>query len=343
MTNFLLGTNLTAEQKDYAVTLQASGESLLQIVNDVLDFSKIEAGKLTVEMIPVDVKTLLSQLLLFYKAQSVLKSNSFTIQDLLVVEEGKRIVTDPTRLRQILNNLIGNAMKFTHEGSVVIRCSRKEDFVLFECIDHGIGMTPAQVSQLFQPYVQADSSTTRRYGGTGLGLTISKQLVEALHGTIGCMSTFGQGSTFYFTIPYILTAEEVPDSKPQAAIPLSSARIIVADDNVINRKVAGKLLSELGVIVEMAENGRQVLDLLATKQKYDCILMDGFMPEMDGYEATQRIRKNGETIPIIAVTANAMAGEKERCLNLGMDAFVAKPIVRDDLLRALRQVMKRSS
>lgn len=338
MTNFLLGTNLTAEQKDYAITLQTSGESLLQIVNDVLDFSKIEAGKLNLEMIPVRIKDVLNQLLLFYKAQSVLKSNSFTIQDTL--DDNKRIITDPTRLRQILNNLVGNAMKFTHEGSIILKCTRQNEWIRFECIDEGIGMTPVQQSQLFQAYVQGDASTTRRYGGTGLGLSICKQLVEALHGTIGCTSTFGKGSTFYFTIPYIPTDDPAPNVKLETVINFKGTVVIVADDNVINRKVAGKLLTELGIRVEMAENGQQVLDLLADADKhYNCILMDGFMPELDGYETTKIIRQNGNTIPIIAVTANAMAGEKERCLSLGMNAFVAKPIVREELLLALSQVM----
>lgn len=339
MTSFLMNTPLNAEQKDYATTVQASGESLLQIVNDVLDFSKIEAGKLTLEMIPVDLKDFLEKLLMVYKAQAVLKSNSFTIQDTLTAQEG-RVITDPTRLRQIINNLVGNALKFTHEGVIILRCTRRDNLLLFECIDKGIGMDPVQMRRLFQPYVQGDSSTTRRYGGTGLGLTISKQLVEALGGTIGCVSELGKGSTFWFTISYQPTTAEIVTVKLNQTITFDSARIIVADDNAINRKVAAKLLKDLGCVVKLAEDGTQVLQLLKSGDSYDCVLMDGFMPELDGYEATKIIRASGNKIPIIAVTANAMSGERERCLALGMNDFITKPVVREQLVAALTRVLQ---
>ena len=343
MANFLLGTPLNAEQREYAITVQASGESLLQIVNDVLDFSKIEAGKLNLELIPVDMKEFLNQLLVIYKAQAVVKSNSITLQDTLTAAES-RVITDPTRLRQILNNLIGNALKFTHEAIVVLRCTRTDDKLLFECIDQGIGMDQQQMDRLFQPYVQGDPSTTRRYGGTGLGLSISKQLVEALGGTIGCVSEVGKGSTFWFTIAYKPTTERVAVVKPDHSPTFKGARMIVADDNSINRRVLGKLLKDLGCSVVMAEDGQQVLQLLQdnadiNETNYDCIMMDGFMPELDGYEATKIIRASGNDIPIIAVTANALAGERERCLKLGMNDFITKPIIREHLIAALKRVL----
>jgi len=476
MTGLLMDTPLTEEQRQYAETVRSCGESLLFLINDILDFSKIEAGKLSLERVEVSLPGLLDDVL------AVLGVKAFNKGVELVSFVGptvpRRIMGDPVRIRQILTNLTDNALKFTSEGSVQVHVGLQQEpgeepLVRVEVRDTGIGMSPEQMDRLFKAFSQADSSTTRIYGGTGLGLTISRRLSEIMGGSIGVDSEPGRGSTFWFTLrlevaegaedewrpafdrvllahlppaasalsgaqlsawglrverlaedlgpeetndwlasrlgprtlvlwgqaglerlgavrgagsladtrwiavaplydgqarlraqaagvtevlPLPLRCLELrqvvgqpaasvpaPASRPQAA-PGPAAKVLhalVAEDNLVNQKVAVRILAKLGVEAEVAANGREVLERLE-EGRYDLVFMDCQMPEMDGFEASRRIRaREAEQalarLPIIAMTANAMVGDREECLAAGMDDYVAKPIRAEVVLEALRR------
>jgi PAS domain S-box-containing protein len=470
MTGLLLDTPLEAEQRQYAETVRSCGEALLTLINDILDFSKIEAGKLQFETLDFDLLSVIEdvQAVLGVKAQT-------KGVDLGVVIDPATPMTvagDPTRLRQILTNLMDNALKFTHDGSVEVRvCPDPTDTSLLrmEIRDTGIGMRPEVVSNLFTSFFQGDSSTTRKYGGTGLGLTICKRLAELMGGTIGVESELGKGSTFWFTLrlehrvaqpplrpvkrpillaglspittgllveqleawgvrplvapkgadlevwlptqqkgedalvlagpdvlgvvkgaargaqvvlisplyrpemrqegvklgvenflsmpvrPSLLRAlvEPVkePEPKPeraesakleQDAVPL---KVLLAEDNLVNQKVALTLLKKFGIHADVAATGMEALDALIGVS-YDLVLMDCQMPEMDGFEATRRIRereRGSRRMPVVAMTANAMAGDRERCLEAGMDDYIPKPVRVPDLHRALNRWLPKGS
>lgn len=340
MINFLCETDLTMEQRDYARNLQATSSQLLVIVNDVLDFSKIEAGKLKIENITFDVAEQINQLRISYHSLATVNSNHFC--DVVNLPSSVCYIKgDPTRLRQILDNLVNNAMKFTKDGTITLNLSIAGESLKFSVSDVGIGMSEAQMATLFLPYAQADNSTARRYGGTGLGLTISKRLVEMMGGKIWCESQLGVGSTFTFTIPYQPVNDPVhKQEQDDGMIILLQAHIVVADDNIINQRIASKILRDAGMKVTVVDNGQKVIDLLKTRNDITCILMDGWMPVMDGYQATKIIRSQGfAEIRIIACTANAMFGERERCLKMGMNGFVSKPIVKENLLAEIKRVL----
>jgi PAS domain S-box-containing protein len=343
-TDLLLETPLSAEQKTYTGTIKQSGEALLSLINDILDFSKIEAGKLTVEHVPFDlsrsiqeVATLLSQL-----AQD--KANELRTDYPPGVPH--ELLADPARVRQVLLNLTGNALKFTVEGRVTLRVSETTEdagrFLKIEVVDTGVGIPIEKQERIFKKFSQADSSTTRRFGGTGLGLAISKQLVELMGGRIGMASQPGRGSTFWFTLPLV----EVPAAPPQLesrsttteATPLpmateaaSRGRVLVAEDNRVNQMFVMKVLKKLGYQAELAANGREAVDLFQ-HGLYDLVLMDCHMPDMDGFEATVEIRRTEQLrpgtarhIPIIALTASVMEEDRNRCLKASMDDFLTKP------------------
>ncbi|MBC8123823.1 MAG: response regulator [Gemmatimonadaceae bacterium] len=347
MTGLLLDTPLTLEQRDCATTVLNSGEALLTIINDILDFSKIEAGKLEMEMIPFDLRRAVEEIIELMAEQATSKRLQLTCS----IEPGdlNALCGDPGRLRQVLLNLLSNAIKFTAQGSVTLKLSRVEqtqsDILLrFEITDTGIGIAPETQKHLFQPFTQADSSTTRKYGGTGLGLAICKQLVELMGGELGVVSSPGQGSTFWFTARFgrIYQATQtcsLPD-RP-LAVPqdgYSNLRILLAEDNVVNQKVAMRQLAKLGYRVDVAANGLEVLEALA-HIPYALVLMDCQMPELDGFAATARIRarEHAHRIPIIAMTANAMQGDRERCLDAGMDDYLCKPVRTEDLAIVLQR------
>jgi PAS domain S-box-containing protein len=474
MTGLLMDTPLNEEQRQYAETVRSCGESLLFLINDILDFSKIEAGKLNLERVEVNLAGVVDDVL------AVLGVKAFNKGVELVAFLGPdvpaRIMGDPVRIRQILTNLADNAIKFTSEGSVQVhvgvqRTPGQEPLLRAEVRDSGIGMSPEQMQRLFKAFSQADSSTTRIYGGTGLGLTISKRLSELMGGSIGVESDPGRGSTFWFTLAleaaaapteewrpaadrvllahlpqaaaalggaqlaaWGLRVERLPeDTGPEAANdwlaarltprsvvlwgqagldrlgavrgagPLPAARWIavahlydgharlkaqaagvpevlslplrfmqlrqivspapsvaeptpapavaaptlqllkalVAEDNLVNQKVAVRILAKLGVEAAVAANGLEVLDRLAA-ESYDLVFMDCQMPEMDGFEATRKIRANEKErgsgrLPIIAMTANAMVGDREECLAAGMDDYVAKPVRAEAILTALKR------
>jgi PAS domain S-box-containing protein len=361
MTDLLLKTGLDAEQRDFALTVRSSSESLLAVINDVLDFSKIEAGKLELESIDFDLASVVTGAVNLLKAQA--QSKQVELAANLRNGVPRRLRGDPNRLRQVLINLLGNAVKFTERGQVALTVSRSgreasgEVELTFEVRDTGIGIEPASQASIFEAFNQADGSMSRRYGGTGLGLAICRRLVSLMGGTISVESTPGQGSRFSFGALFLDAAEsaesplplqaDLPKMQPattQAAAPIpdgrppcagSAVRILLAEDNPINQRVAIGLLRNLGYTAEVAGDGRQVLETLK-QNSFDLIFMDCQMPELDGYETTRHIRKTpSDSAPrIVAMTAHALPGEREKCLAAGMDDYMTKP-VRVEILRAM--------
>ena len=356
MVNFLLETNLSEEQREYANTVKVSAEALLFIINDILDFSKIEAGKMTLERQAFNLRNTVKNAidLLAFQARTKGVALSYAFKENLCTD----VIGDSNRLRQILLNLVGNAIKFTAKGNVrleidPVRQSDEDVQIKFSVIDTGIGVSPEAQKKLFQSFSQADASTTRKYGGTGLGLAISRNLVELMGGSLDLTSKLGEGSTFFFVLslpknnaasdrlPVALV--EYPAKSVAAPAALSGVRVLLVEDVKINQMVATRLLQQLGCSVEVANNGIEAVEAWR-KKKYDVILMDCQMPEMDGSQATQLIRtlelkENRSSTPIIALTANSMEGDRERCLIAGMTDFVSKPINKDALGAALKRAI----
>ncbi len=352
MTGMLLDTPLTAAQKELAQTIQSSGEGLLTIINDILDFSKIEAGKLEFETVSIDVEAIVRGTIELLARQAAAKGVELRLAMAEPLPRG--LLGDGGRLRQVLVNLVGNAIKFSGDGAVTLRVSvdrqsDEEAALQFRVTDTGIGIPPEVQARLFQAFTQADSSTTRTHGGTGLGLAICKQLVAQMNGEIGVDSTLGEGSTFWFTVtlakqdqasrlaPRIAVAPELPGGGAEQPQVAQACRILIAEDNAVNQRITAHQLRKLGYAADTADDGFEVLEALA-KVPYDVILMDCRMPRLDGYETTSQIRAQGGRQPyIIAVTANAMRGDKETCLAAGMDGYITKPIQAADLEAALRE------
>ncbi len=353
LTGLLLSADLTPEQRDYVETVQSSGNSLLSVINDILDFSKIEGGKMELENQPFDLRNCLKVAADLVRAAALEKglTLTFTLDERLPVA----FKGDVTRLRQVLANLLSNAVKFTDAGMVVVRVTGrpiemkkpiKEYELHFSIQDTGIGIAKEKVDRLFHSFSQIDSSITRKYGGTGLGLAISRRLVELMGGEIWVDSQPGKGSTFHFTIlaeeaMALPTPVDAPAQPKRAASRDGSGprsrqpRILLAEDNAINQKVAIQMLKRLGYSADVAANGREALQALE-RQSYDIVLMDVQMPEMDGLEAAGRIRELWPCGPrIIALTAYALEGDRERCLAAGMDEYISKPIQLEELRRAL--------
>ncbi len=334
MAQLLLETNLTSEQRRYASVVQTSGHALLSLIDDILDLSKIEARKVILEKCSFNLRHTLENIDQLLGTQAKAKTLDFILRVSPDIPEV--LLGDAQRLRQVLTNLVANAIKFTERGKVILETTVEKQndnqiTISFHIADSGIGMRPDQISRLFQPFAQADASTTRKYGGTGLGLVISKQLVDLMGGTIGVDSEPGLGSTFWFTAVF----DKVEQSAPQpASLPkerlgksfVSGARILVVEDNPVNREVLLAQLSVLGLQASAVENGAEAVETVAGGG-YDLVLMDCQMPVMDGFEATLHIRELHQSdIPIVAITADAMPADRDRCLHAGMDDYIAKPV-----------------
>jgi signal transduction histidine kinase/HPt (histidine-containing phosphotransfer) domain-containing protein len=349
MTELVLATPLNDDQQDCLHTVKTSADSLLAILNDILDFSKIESRKLQLESVPFEIRALCADAL----KPLALKAEQKGLELICDVAPGlpQTLIGDPLRLRQILVNLVGNAIKFTARGHV--RVTAGEDaagdgtrLLHVSVSDTGIGVAPEQQLGIFEAFSQADGSTTRRFGGTGLGLTISSTLVAMMGGRIWVESTPDRGSTFHFTAA--LSADRRHLSRAQAPPPVAVAaavaphrlRVLMAEDNVVNQKVAVGLLGNRGHDITIANNGREALEALA-REAFDLVLMDLQMPEMGGIEAVAAIRlreqRTGGHIRIVAMTAHAMAGDRERCLAAGMDDYVSKPLTPALLFAAVEQ------
>ncbi len=335
---------LSNEQKEWAQTIQNSGVALLTIINDILDFSKIEAGQLTLESIPFNPDECSRDVLDILRWQADKKSLRLAVD--CEDKVPTRLIGDPTRFRQILLNLASNAVKFTEQGSVTVslRWSRFGR-LLVRVKDTGMGIPEDKLNRLFRRFSQVDSTTTRRFGGTGLGLAICRRLVLLMSGRIGVRSEPGSGTIFWFVAPFEEAAADLESARPDEACDQEfneGTRILVAEDVVTNQKLAVALLSRLGCEVEIATNGREAVRKAYLKS-YDMIYMDCQMPELDGYAATREIRSAGNPVPIIALTASALDGEREKCLDAGMNDLLTKPFVRDDFVRSLRRWKDRSA
>jgi PAS domain S-box-containing protein len=363
----LLQTDLTERQQRYLVRIQRASESLLGVINDILDFSKIEAGKLELEAIPFDLGAVFEQLsgILSFQAEEKGLELHFSLPPAL----SRRLVGDPLRLGQVLGNLAGNAIKFTPQGLVEVAVEQSgpaEQGLLplaFSVSDSGIGMNRDQIDKVLEPFSQGDSSITRKHGGTGLGLSIVTRLLEMMGARLDIDSEPGRGSRFSFTLrlpaaPEEKTAAQEPGDDPDdrqlfvmhnrpssldsALQQIRGARVLVVEDNRINRMVAREVLEGAGMLVEMAENGRKGVEAVAAGGGFDAVFMDVQMPEMNGYEATREIRARmgAEELPIIAMTAHALAGDRDRCLAAGMNDHLAKPFNVEELLGLLVKWIK---
>ncbi|MDR2367911.1 MAG: PAS domain-containing protein [Deltaproteobacteria bacterium] len=349
LTHLVLETDLSPQQYDYISRTQVAAENLLRIINDILDFSKIEAGKLEMEETEFNLGELLNAMVDILGVQAKEKGLEFLLDLSPDVPQG--LWGDPVRLGQILNNLVSNALKFTSEGRVAVAVSLaeksdRETMLRFEVADTGIGMSPEQKSGLFTPFTQADTSTTRKYGGTGLGLTISKRLSEMMGGEIWCQSQLGRGSSFGFTARFKLQGDaqlKSKESKKQGKKtneeflkPIEGSKILLAEDNEVNQLVASRILNNAGFIVDIAKNGLEAVDMVQ-RTDYDLVLMDIQMPEMDGLTASKTIRAlpGFAALPIVAMTAHAMSGDREQSLAAGMNDHVNKPINVSELFNAL--------
>lgn len=359
-------TILTKEQKQYTDMIADSSEILLSLVEDILDFSKIEAGKVELESIDFDLKELIrkiTDMLKIKASEKGLSLNYHILEDVPCLLKG-----DTNRLRQIILNLINNAVKFTQKGGITLtvenfyppptsEISKDSDkqkekhydkrALRFKVADTGIGIKKEQLSRLFQPFAQADVSTTRKYGGTGLGLVISKRLVELMGGEISVESEYGRGTTFCFTALFEKgsAAEDIHLLKKNISLnttPLPDVKVLVAEDNPFNQTIALKILEKMGVYADLAVNGKEVVEMLR-KKDYDIILMDIQMPEMDGLEAARAIRGENYNLPIIAMTANTTEKDCENCFDAGMNGYISKPIDYVELQEIIYKHAKKNS
>jgi signal transduction histidine kinase/ActR/RegA family two-component response regulator len=354
MTALALDTDLSIEQREYLGTVKTSADSLLELVDTILDFSRIETGKLALESIQFSLRETLNPTIrtLALRAHEKHLELNYRVSP----EVPETLVGDPGVLRQIIMNLVGNAIKFTESGAVSVRVEGQSEEVGRACLhftveDTGIGIPVESQTRIFDAFAQADSSTTRLYGGTGLGLTISRRLVEMMGGRIGLRSTPGKGAAFDFTVWMGKAGQTnpravAPLSPPGIHLPLPERRtgfhILLAEDNRVNQMLAVRLLEKRGHHVQVAGDGREALEKLGTAD-FDLVLMDVQMPVMGGFEATAAVRgiekSTGKHIPILALTAHAVPGDRERCLAAGMDGYVAKPIHPEELFEQIEALI----
>jgi PAS domain S-box-containing protein len=337
MTDLALDSSPTPYQADCLATIKDQADALLRIVNDVLDFSKIESRKIELDSVPFTLSEVVDDVV--KPLEIAAREKGLDLTSRIAGTVPARMVGDAGRLKQVLTNLIANAIKFTGRGMVsldvlVDAADAGATTLHFKVADTGIGIPADKLVAIFQPFRQADGSTTRRFGGTGLGLTISATLVQLMGGRIWVHSEPGAGSTFHFTAPFPIApardaGERRREPRPGVAPASVTARVLVAEDNIINQRIAESLLTKRGHTVTVVNTGREALDALA-RQSFDVVLMDVQMPDMDGFEATAAIRAREQTtgahVRIVAMTAHAMHGDRERCLAAGMDDYISKPI-----------------
>ena len=345
MAELLQHTTLDQTQSRYVEAIASAGRSLHGLLSDVLDLAKIESGKIVLEHIDFDTATLVDDIAVVFRELASKRGNLLSTESDPAADV--RVAGDPTRLRQVLSNLLGNAVKFTERGTVTL-CRRRIDpppgddriWLRFTVRDTGVGIAPDALDRLFKPFVQADVSTTRQFGGSGLGLVISKHLVELMGGSIHADSAPGQGATFWIDLPFDPATSPSPTLQPIPRAPVQvAARVLVAEDNPVNQTVIGAMLERAGATPTMVSNGALAIESLKAGG-FDMVLMDCQMPVMNGYEATAKIRASespGRRIPIIALTANALAEDRERCIAAGMDDYLAKPLS----LAALSEMLQR--
>ncbi len=341
----LQGSELGQEQRSYVDLAVSAASSLGRILDDVLDFSRIEAGMLRMEPAPVKIGELVQECAALFSATA--RDHETVIELEQGPEASTSVMADSVRLKQILNNLIGNAVKFTKKGTIRIRVSGSRDSdqlpLRIEVADTGIGISPDRMGEIFQPFAQADSSTTRQYGGTGLGLTISRELTAMMGGALTVRPNEPAGTIFEFSCSFPLANDEMsPAQVPQLPASLPGSRILVADDNELNRLCISLMLKERGLTCDLAQDGHQALEA-AQEKDYDIIFMDCQMPGIDGYTATRRLREIQKTHrpAIIALTANAMQGEREKCLSAGMDDYITKPIDFEQMFELIKEYSRK--
>jgi signal transduction histidine kinase/CheY-like chemotaxis protein len=346
-TSLLADSPLGKDQRELVHTMRLSGEALFSLVNDVLDLSRIEAGRLEIDPLPFRVQSTVEEVIAVLSVEAQRKG--IELNSRVSPSVAPYLLGDRLRIRQVLVNLVGNAVKFTERGSITVQVAclesnAGEQLLHFSVEDTGIGI-PAEIQpRLFQKFTQADNSTTRRYGGSGLGLAICKNLVELMNGSIGVRSCPGEGSTFWFTLRLPVAPQSVAENLPVVAVPQSSwsgkARALVVEDNSVNQKLARRFLEKLGCEVEVAANGEEALHLIGNRS-FDIIFMDCHMPVLDGFETARAIRQkeanSGRHTPIVAMTAGAMEGDREACLDAGMDDYLAKPVILDKFHQALER------
>ncbi|RZU48092.1 signal transduction histidine kinase [Fluviicoccus keumensis] len=349
LNNLLLDTELTDEQRHFIELAEQSGETLLRLINDLLDVSKIEAGRLELEHLPFDARGLMDDVLRLTHVQT--RQKGLGLRD--EIEIPQQLSGDAARLRQILTNLLGNAVKFTAQGEITLRCRVLESltdtvWLRFEVSDTGIGIAPEIQARLFEPFTQADSSTTRRFGGTGLGLAISRSLTELMQGRIGLDSAPGRGSTFWVELPFGRVDSGVQAASRNSGAPArppadhGQPLVLLVEDHAVNQFITLHMLQQLGCRVETAVNGQAALDAVR-HHAFDIVFMDCQMPVMDGLTATCAIRATeapGEHLPIVALTAQAITGDREQCLAAGMDDYLAKPVTAEELQAVLARWLK---
>ena len=347
MAELALDTDLTAEQREYLEIVKASGDALLTVINDILDFSKIEAGKLDFEIIDFNLRDAVYQTIKGLGLRAEQKKIDLNCR--IAPEVPDMVAGDPGRLRQVLLNLAANAIKFTEKGEVTVQVERLPEepdgvWLRFSVKDTGIGISPEKLETIFNAFTQADGSTTRRYGGTGLGLTISQKLAALMGGKIAVESQLGQGSTFHFNARFASAAAAPP---PVAPVNLEGFRVLVVDDNATNRCIMEEMLGGLGIQAALADDGaaavRKLDDSVTAGRPFELLLLDAHMQGMDGFELAEQIRQRPELSgPTVMMLSSAgQRGDAARCRELGMAAYLTKPVSRVELVQAIQQVLGR--